>query len=300
MSTLRSGRTGVSVSRWRSWRRYSRVFSAKRLQLGVDRLLGHLDLGLERLQAVAGAGGHHLAVAQDVAALDPQDVALARSRSITSGADLVDEGDAGRGQQEGPEVGVAAGDGPGGVDDRRRLGPDQALGRHPVEVLVVDHGDLARQQPGDQVLGPAVDPGPAGGDARVLGGGPAPSPLPSAPAPSRVGPRPRLAQAGGEPGPIAAASASAGRRRGRRGVVGGRPSGRAISGPARRDAVASSSSAWSWAVALDGWPDSIRDSSTTRSAPSRRADVGHRAAVAARPWSPPPGGRRRPPPGPGG
>ena len=140
------------------------------LQLDVDRLLGHLDLGLERLQAVAGAGGHHLPVADDVAPVDPQGVALADAVHHL-GADLVDERDAGRGQQEGAEVGVAAGDGAGRVHHRRRLGPDEPLGRHPVEVLVVDDGDLARLEAGDEVLGAAVDPGPAGGHARGLGGG---------------------------------------------------------------------------------------------------------------------------------
>ena len=138
------------------------------LELDVDRLLGHLDLGLERLQAVAGAGGDHLALAGHVAPLHPQDVALDDAVHHL-GAHLVDQGDAGRGQQEGPEVGVAAGDGAGGVDHRRRLGPDEALGRHPVEVLVVDHRDLARLEAGDEVLGAAVDPGPAGGDTRLLG-----------------------------------------------------------------------------------------------------------------------------------
>ena len=84
-------------------------------------------------------------------------------------ADGVDERHAGLGEDQRPEVRIAAADRRRGVHDPAHAGVHEALGGHPVEVLVVDHGDVAGPQPRHEVLRPAVD----AGDALLLAAAPA-------------------------------------------------------------------------------------------------------------------------------
>ena len=105
--------------------------------LGDDRVALVEDVAVEPHQGAVGDPAQHLA------------------------ADVVDQRDARLEQQPGAEVGVPAGDRPGGVDDGRGTGGDQLVGRHAVQVGVVDHGDVAGREALDQNLGPQVHPGHA-------------------------------------------------------------------------------------------------------------------------------------------
>ena len=81
----------------------------------------------------------------------------------------VDERHAGLGEDQRPEVRVAAADRRCGVHDPAHSGVHEALGGHPVEVLVVDHGDVAGPQPLHEILRPAID----AGDTLLLAAAPA-------------------------------------------------------------------------------------------------------------------------------
>ena len=63
------------------------------------------------------------------------------------GADLVDQRDPGRGQQERAHVRIAAGDEGAALTTAPTSASMSVLGRDPVEVVVVDHGDVARLEP---------------------------------------------------------------------------------------------------------------------------------------------------------
>jgi hypothetical protein len=91
-----------------------------------------------------------------VTILDAQDVALVDAlHHLTAG--VVDERDARLDQPLRPEVGIATRDRRHGVDHGYGPAGDEAIGRHPVEILVVDHRDLTRLEPLDEVLGATVD-----------------------------------------------------------------------------------------------------------------------------------------------
>ena len=81
------------------------------------------------------------------------------------GADVVDERDPRLGDQQRADVGVAARERRRRVHHGGRGGPDEVLGRHPVDVGVVDDGDVPRAEPLDQVFRPAIGAGGAHDDA---------------------------------------------------------------------------------------------------------------------------------------
>ena len=138
--------------------------------------------GLE-LGAHVGPGPHDpagevvglLAAAADQELLAPPQVVADEAQLLPLvdevddlGPDVVDERDARLGDEQRPDVGVATGERRRSVDDRRRSGPDQVLGRHPVDVGVVDHGDVTGAEPLHQFLRPAVGAGGAHDDlARI-------------------------------------------------------------------------------------------------------------------------------------
>ena len=268
MSTSTSGTSSSPVSSSISWRTYSTVFAANRSSSGPMFARAPSMAASTVLRGLAHAGGDDLGADQHPVAVD-RDRRTLVDRLHDLGADVVDEGDAGLAQQQRAQVGVAAADRRGGVDHRDGRGVDQRLGGHPVEVLVVDDRDVARAQALDQALGAAVDPGHAG-DRRRRRHVAATQRRPREPA-QRRGP------SGGPPrrgpwSPTPARARRSGARRtpapsGARLVAGG---GRATQRPRSPAAVASSSAAWTRAASLSGWPDSMRDSSTTRSPWSSR------------------------------
>ena len=87
MSTSRSGMSGASSERGGArWRRYSRVFSAKRSSSSPMLTLGRLDAASSSdCQRLAGAVGHDLAVDEHVVAVDAHDLALGDRGPCTSG-----------------------------------------------------------------------------------------------------------------------------------------------------------------------------------------------------------------------
>src|SRR5690606_37249412 len=192
--------------------------------------------GGDRLGVLHGALGHKGVAVEDLPAVDPYAPPLAQPHDV--GAEGVDERDARRDQDLGPEVRVPTRDRPRGVEHGRRPPFDEGLGRDAIDVEVVDHGDLAGLEPGREVLGARVDAHGCDDAAELVRGasGSQDSHLPYRPTPGPHG-------------------------RGRRPATdtwqGQRP-------PAR----VSSSAACVRAASESSWPESMRASSRTRSGPS--------------------------------
>ena len=102
-------------------------------------------------------------------AVDPDRLAVLQPapHAVT---DLVDQGDAGVGEDPRPEVGVTAGARLGRVDDGAHAAFDQRLGLGTVEIGEVDDGDVARMQRGRGIVATAGETGHAGESGSGVGG----------------------------------------------------------------------------------------------------------------------------------
>ena len=112
--------------------------------------------------------GGQQGVAPPQVVADEAQLLTLRDEVEDAGADVVDERDPRLGDEQRADVGVAARERRRSVHHGRRGGPDEVLGRHPVDVGVVDDGDVPRAEPLDQVFRPAIGAGRAHDGASLV------------------------------------------------------------------------------------------------------------------------------------
>ena len=130
------------------------------LQLGAEPGPGRLHRQRHRGDGQQLAAADQLLAPVERVAVEPQAVAVVQDPDDL-GADPVQHRDAGLDEQLGAEVGVAAADARGGVDDSRDAGVDEQPGAAAVQVEVLEHGDVTGAGPAGQRGRPSLDPGRA-------------------------------------------------------------------------------------------------------------------------------------------
>ena len=139
----------------------------ERFQMGDQAALGFLHQVGDLFVGALGAADQPAVAGVDAAVVEA-DLRAVLDLLEDLGAGLVDQRDAVGQQHLGAEVGIAARDRRGCVDDGGDLGVDERVGGDPVQVQHVEDHDVAGADPAQQPIDVAVDPGSAN-DARPRG-----------------------------------------------------------------------------------------------------------------------------------